>query len=166
MKQQSCWGVLWFFKRPQVRLPKRQRNQQHDIWCLITNNWVNTVAIVSSVFIKIFNPCTYWMVTTQPFVHMFSESVFVSIRCQFSVIVYLLFDFICFFCALIHFVQLFSVQLFVYSVYFSVLIMELYSRYFNPYFTSTNNHLKVNKHHTSDSAIFCLSIGSESLSLS
>jgi hypothetical protein len=35
------------------------------------------------------------------------------------------------FCS-IRFVRLFSVQLFVYSVLFSVLILELYSRYFDP----------------------------------
>jgi hypothetical protein len=150
-------GVLFFFKRPLVRLPKGQRNQQH-------NNWTNTVAKHSCNCQFCIHTCTYWTVMTQPFVHMFSQSVFVSIRCQFSVIVHLLFDFICFFCALINFVQLFSVRLFVYSVYFSVLIMELYSRYFNPYFTSTNNHLKVYKRHASDSAIFFLSTGSESLS--
>jgi hypothetical protein len=34
MKQQSCLGVLWFFKRPQVSLLEKQRNQQHDIWSL------------------------------------------------------------------------------------------------------------------------------------
>jgi hypothetical protein len=31
IKQQSCWGVLWFFKRPQVSLLEKQRNHQHDI---------------------------------------------------------------------------------------------------------------------------------------
>ncbi len=32
-----CRGVLWFFKRPQVSRLEKQRNKQHDIWCLITN---------------------------------------------------------------------------------------------------------------------------------
>jgi hypothetical protein len=27
MKQQSCWGVLWFFKRPQVRPLEKQWNR-------------------------------------------------------------------------------------------------------------------------------------------
>jgi hypothetical protein len=31
MRQQSCWGVLWFFKRPQVNPLEKQRNQHHDI---------------------------------------------------------------------------------------------------------------------------------------
>jgi hypothetical protein len=66
VKQQSCWGVLWLFKRPQVSLLEKQRNRQHDIWCLMTNTWANRVAIVSSVITKIFNPCKYWMVTIQP----------------------------------------------------------------------------------------------------
>ncbi len=52
MKHQSCWGVLWFFKRPQVSLLEKQRNRQHDIWCLITNTLENRVAIFSSVFTR------------------------------------------------------------------------------------------------------------------
>ncbi len=115
VKQQSCYGVLLFSKRPKVSPLEKQRNRQHDIWCLITNTWANRVAIVSSVITKIFNPCKYWMVTTQPSVYMFSESVFVLIHCQFSVIIHLLFNFnsllFCF-CS-IHSVWLFSVQLFV-----------------------------------------------------
>jgi hypothetical protein len=55
-----------------------------------------------------------------------------------------------FFCS-ISFVQLFSVGLLDYSVYFSVLILELYSKYFNPH---NNNQPAVNKHHTADSTIF------------
>jgi hypothetical protein len=42
------------------------------------------------------------------------------------------------FCFLIRFVRLFSVRLFVYTVLFSVLILELYSRYFDP----VNRHLE------------------------
>ncbi len=129
MKQQSCRGVLWFFKRSQVSPLEKQRNWQHDIWCLITSTWANRVAIVSYAITKIFKSCKYWMVTTRPSVYMFSELVFVFICCQFSVIVHLLFDSrsrlfcICSIC----FVKLFSVWLFVYLVYFSVLILELYS---------------------------------------
>ncbi len=40
-----------------------------------------------------------------------------------------------------------------YSVYFSVLILELYSRYFDPL---NYNHPAVNKHHRADSTIFVL----------
>jgi hypothetical protein len=58
-------------------------------------------------------------------------------------------------------VLLFRFVLFDYSVfdyliipeYFSVLIRELYSRYFNPH---NNNHPAVNKHSTADSTIFIL----------
>jgi hypothetical protein len=52
------------------------------------------------------------------------------------------------------------VRLFVYSVLFSVLILELYPCILIPISTTIR---QVNKHHTSDSSIFCLSIGSESL---
>ncbi len=48
----NCWGVLWFFKRQQVSLLEKQRNRQHDIWCLITNTWPNRVAAVSSVITR------------------------------------------------------------------------------------------------------------------
>ncbi len=91
MQQQSCWGALWFFKRPQVSPLERQRNRQQDIWCIITNTRANRVAIVSSLITKIFNPCKYWTVTTQPSVYMSSESVFIRILCQ-SFIVQQLFD--------------------------------------------------------------------------
>ncbi len=53
-----------------------------------------------------------------------------------SFIVCLVF-FLLFFC-LIRFVRLFRVRFFNYSVYFSVLILELYIRYFDP---QSNNHL-------------------------
>jgi hypothetical protein len=66
MKQQSCWGVLWFFKRPWILPLEKQRNRQYDIWCLITNAWANRVAIFSFVITKIFNPYKHWMVTIQP----------------------------------------------------------------------------------------------------
>ncbi len=123
------------FKRPQVSPLKEQRKRQHDILCLITNTWANRAAIVSSVITKIFNPCKYQMVTTQPSVYLFSESVLVFIHYQFSFIVHLLFNFhsllFCF-CSICYFL-LFFLRLFVYSVYFSVRILKLYSRYFDPY---------------------------------
>jgi hypothetical protein len=82
----SCWGVLWFFKRPQVCLLEKHRNWQHYIWCLITNTWENRVEIVSSVIIKILTLANIgWSRFNLQFC-MFSESVFVCIRCQFSVI--------------------------------------------------------------------------------
>jgi hypothetical protein len=93
---------------------------------------------------------------------MLIESVFLPICCQFcyypSVVNFYSF---CFAFCLTHFVQLFRIRLFTYlfSV-FSVLILELCSRYFYPHI---NIIQQVNKHHTSDSTIFCLSIGSESL---
>jgi hypothetical protein len=137
MKQQSCWGILWFFKRPQVRPLEKQRNWQHNIWCLRTNTWANRVANVSSVIRKILNPRKHWTVTIQPSVWYVQ---WISVYCcQFSVTFHLLFDF---HSLLFCFVQ--SV-LFDYSVFnylfiqvFSVLVLELYSRYFDPH---NNNHL-------------------------
>jgi hypothetical protein len=41
---------------------------------------------------------------------------------------------------------------------FSVLILDMYSRYLIPSYTI---HQAVNKHHTADGTIFCLSIRSE-----
>jgi hypothetical protein len=86
------------------------------------------------------------MVMAQPFVYMFSESVHVFLIVSFFV--RLLFVLL-FFCSA-HFVRLFSVRLF---DYFSVLILKLYSRYFDPH---DYNHQAVNKHHTPDSTIFVL----------
>jgi hypothetical protein len=90
---------------------EKQRNGQHDIWCLITNTWANRVVIGSSVITKIFNPCKYWTVTTQPSV---TCSVFIHFHCKFSFTVPQLFDF--------SFVSVFIythfILLFIYSVYF------------------------------------------------
>ncbi len=49
--------------------------------------------------------------------------------------------------------SLFDYSVFDYFVYLSVLILELYSRHFNPL---NNNHPVLNKHHTTDSIIFVL----------
>ncbi len=136
MKQQSCWGVLWFFKRSWVSPLEKQRNRQNDNWSLINNARANRVAIVSFVITKICNPCKHWMVTTQHLVYMFSVysySLTVFYYCSsvvwFSFVsVLFLFDLLCLIiqCSII---CLFSV--------FSVLILELYSRYFDPH---NNNH--------------------------
>jgi hypothetical protein len=132
MKQQSCWGVAWFFKRPRVSPLKKQKNWHHDIWCLIDNTRANRVAIVSSVITKIFNPCKHWTVKIQhsvlyvQWISVYSYSLPVF-HC--SSVVW--FSFVSVLLCLNHFVLLFSVRLFVYSLYFSVLILELYSRYFD-----------------------------------
>ncbi len=115
MKQQSCWGVLWFFKKPQVSPLENQRNRQHEIWCLMTNTQANRVPIVGSVITKIFKLCKYCRVTTQPSVYMFtaySHSLPVFSYCssvvRFSLVSVLFYS--------SSFVRLFNVQLFVYSV--------------------------------------------------
>jgi hypothetical protein len=106
---------------------EKQRNQQHVIWCFKTNTQANRVAIVSSVIIKIFNPCKHWTVTIQPSVYMISKSVFI---CYFSAVVrfsfvsvLFLFNSIC---------LIIRCSILIYSVLFPVLILALYSRYFDP----------------------------------
>jgi hypothetical protein len=78
MRQQSYWGVLWFFKRPQVS-PMKNENKETDSMSSDASQqipWQNRVAIVSFVITKIFNPCKRWTVMIQPSVlFMFSESV-------------------------------------------------------------------------------------------
>ncbi len=91
MKQQSCWGVLWVFKRPRVSPLEKQRNWQHDIWCLITNTLANRVAIVSSV--RYLTLANIGRSRFNPQFCMFSESVFIRIYCQFSVIIHQFFYF-------------------------------------------------------------------------
>jgi magnesium-transporting ATPase (P-type) len=133
MRQQSCWGFLWLFKRRGDNPLKIQRIWQHDIWCIITNTRANRVAIVSSVITKILNPCKYWTVTTQAFVICsVNQCLFYSLPVFFIVNLLFYFHSFCFsfvsicFCSTIQYsiVRLFSV--------FSVLILELYYRYFNP----------------------------------
>jgi hypothetical protein len=142
MKQKSCWGVLWFFKRPQVTLLEKQRNWQHDICCLITNTWVNRVAIVSSAITRYLTLANIgWSPFTLQYLFVFSASVFNRICCQF----------ICC-CLTVVFITLPVVFIHVHSLLFdclhfasvcstcfvwlfsviSVLILELYSKYFNP----------------------------------
>ncbi len=105
-------------------------------WPLMPHNQQpgKQVAIVSSIITRTFNSCKHWMVMTQPSVYMLIESVLsLFVASLFFCSIFLL---VFCFCS-IHHVRLFSVQLFFQSVYFSVLILELYSRYFDP--LSTNN---------------------------
>jgi hypothetical protein len=83
MKQQSCWGVLWFFKRPQVSPLEKQINWQHDIWCLITNTWANRVEIVSSVITTYLTLAKHRTVTIQPTDLFMRSASLIRIRCQF-----------------------------------------------------------------------------------
>jgi hypothetical protein len=125
MRQQNCWGVLWFSKRSQVSLMKKQRNRQHVIWCLTTNTWANNVTIVSSVITKIFNPSKHWTVMIQP------QSISIHISCQFlllflSCLILISLDSVLFYsiiqCSITHLLSVFS-----------VLILELYLGYFDPH---------------------------------
>jgi hypothetical protein len=105
------------------------------------------------VITRIFNPCKYWTVTIQTFLKTPSNSVsvlFIASYC--STFVCTVFSFVRF-SALFN--SVFDYSVFDYSVYFFVLILELYSRYFDPYLTY-NNHPAVNNHQTADSTIFVL----------
>ncbi len=150
MKQQSCWGVLWFFKSPQVSPLEKQRNWQHEIWYLRTNTQANRVKIVSSVITKIFNLCKYWMVTTQPSVYIFSAYLhLLPVFCYCSSVVWFSLISVLFYST--PFVRLFSVRLLVYSVYFLSWYWNCIPAILIPITTTIQQF--VNKHHTSDSAI-------------
>ncbi len=110
----------------------------------------NRVAIVNSVITKIFNPFKYSTVTIQPFRKTLNHSVPVLLIVSFIIqLLFVLFSFV-WFRAL---VRLFSVWLF--SVFFcsdtGIAFQVIWSRY-----SIYNHHPAVNKHHTSDSAIFVL----------
>jgi hypothetical protein len=118
-------GFYGFFKSLLVR----QRNPRHDVWFLLINIEANGVATVSSVITKIFNLCKYWKVMIQPFFITPSSSVSILLVAS------LLFDFCLTLFSIVRFIALFD-SVFDYlvsdnSVYYSVLILELYSRYFD-----------------------------------
>jgi hypothetical protein len=137
---------------------RKQRNRQHVIWCLTTNTRANRVAIVSFVITKIFNPCTHWAVMIQPSVlFMFRESVWL---CSLPV------SFI------VHQYCLTLIQLC--PVLFGLLVLDyLYTQCYilswhwncipDILIPISTTIQQVNKHHTLESTIFCLSIESESL---
>ncbi len=135
MKQQSCWGALWFFKRPQVSPMEKQRNWQHVIWCLITNTWANRVAIVNSVITRYLTLANFgrsqfnlWIVHVQWISYSY---LFASFSCHCSSVVR--FSFIRFCSILFDY----SVSVICLLSVFSVLRLELYSKYFYP---QINNH--------------------------
>ncbi len=123
----QCWcGLLWIFKRLLVSPLGRQRSLCQNIWFLT----INIHAIVSSIIAKIFSPSKYWTVTFQL---LLNDTLLISdLYCLLPVIlVRLLFAsvFIRFgaFCSIRFFCSVFKL----FSV-FSVLILEMYSRYFDP----------------------------------
>jgi hypothetical protein len=133
MKQQSCWGVLWFFKRPRVSPLERQRNRQHDIWCLITNTGTNRGEIVCSLITKIFNPCKHWTVTIQPSVlYVQWISVYSYFLPVFSCSSVVRFSFFLF-CRVWFNLFDYSVLEYLLDSVFFCLMLEFYSRYFDPH---------------------------------
>jgi hypothetical protein len=141
-----------------------QRSPHQNVWFLTFNIKANRVAIVSSEITKIFNTSKYWMVIIQ-FLERHSFFFLISacmVCCQFycSTFVWFsaLFVFKCFIC-FSAFVQFGSfVQYSNYSVCFLSWSWKCIPGILIPLYTSQQ---AVNKHLTPDSAIFCLSIGSE-----
>ncbi len=152
-------GFLWSF-----RSLKRQRSPRQHVQFLTFNIQANRVTFVSSIITKIFNPSKCCMVTIQL---VLNDTLFISaciVYCQIY-IVWLLF-FQCF-----HLIQCFIccsafvwfdsfVQCSNYSVYvlsWSWKCIPGISIWINI------NPQAINKHHTADSAIFCLSTGARGL---
>ncbi len=174
MKQQSCWGVLWISKRPQVSPAGNAKKP--TAWHLVPNNEHPGKQDCNCQFRnhKIFNPCKHRTVTIHPsvFVHVQCVSFQSSLVASLSVVIYqLLFNILPIvfaFASLVSvqlppylllfwsncIVWLFSVRLV--GVIFSVLILELYSRYFDPNNTTSSTIWQVNKHHTPDLSSFVL----------
>jgi hypothetical protein len=123
---QSCLGILWSLKRLLSSLGK-QRNPCQDVWFLIVNIQANRISNVSSVITKIFNPYKYWTVTSQPFIkHLVIQCLFCLLSVYCSNVVRFSVSFVwfsVFFCS----ISCSTIQC------FSVLILELYSRYFEPH---------------------------------
>ncbi len=120
--------------------------------------------IVSSVITKIFYPPKYWTVTIQPF----------CFYVQWISVYFCSLPVFCYCSSVPHFHSLLSALFNLFCLIIQYSITHLFNIFFCPDFgivfqvfwsplLSTNNHLTVNKHHTSDKAIFCLIIGSESL---
>jgi hypothetical protein len=162
-KQQSCGGVLWFSKRPQVSPLEKQWNWQHDIWCLITNTWANRVAMVSSVITRYLPLAKHGWSPFNLQIYLCSMFQVIVLVASLPVIVYQFsfdshsFDSVLF-CSTIHcsITRLFSV------IFCSDtgIVFQVFRSY-KPIKTTIQ---QVNKHHTQDCAmIFCLSSGSESL---
>jgi hypothetical protein len=126
-------------------LLEKQKGSCLHIRCHSFNTWANRVATVSSVITKIFNPCEYWTVMAQPSVYLFSVySYLLPVFCYCSSVVWFsLISVLFLFSSLCLIVQCLIIWLF--SV-FSVLELELYSRYFDPITTTIQ---QVNKHYSS-----------------
>ncbi len=181
MKQQSCWGGSMDFQ--EATSEPAGNAKKPTAWHLVPNNEHPGKQDCNCQFRnhKIFNPCKHRTVTIYPsvFVHVQCVSFQSSLFASLSVVIHqLLFNILPIVFALASLVSvqlplylllfwsncivwLFSVRLV--SVIFSVLILELYSRYLDPHNTTSSTIWQVNKHHTPDRVIFCLSIGSKSL---
>jgi hypothetical protein len=143
MKQQAA-GEFYGFSRGHkwAGWKSKETNSMTSDASEQTPGQIHRVAIVNSVITKILNPYKHWMVMIQPlvlYVRWISVHSLLYLLPVSILIVQLFNSHLFLFCLCsIHFLRLFSVQLFVYSVLFSILILKLDSRYFDPHF---NNHL-------------------------
>ncbi len=140
---------------------EKAKNWHHDIWCLIANTQANRVAIVNSAITKIFNPCKHWTVKIQHSVlYVQWISVYSYSLPVFHCLSVVWFSFVSVLLCLNNFVRLFCVRLFFFT---HCIFLFLYWNCIPGISISiTTTIWQVNKHQTSDSAIFCLSIGSKS----
>ncbi len=131
VRHQSWWGLLWTFSSL-----KRQRSPCQYVRFHTFNIQANLVATVSSVIAKIFNHSKCWMVTVE---FLLNDTLLNQcLYCLLPVfIVWLLFTSVPLFVSVFYLMQCFCSIWFFCSVLelfgiFSVLILKMYSRYFDP----------------------------------
>ncbi len=162
MRHLCWWGLLWIFKRLLVSPLGRQRSPHQNVWFFIVNIQANRVAIVSSGITNILTIASigpsqfnlFWMTLFSSVLVLFIASFYCTTFVQFSAFcvwfsafcLTLCFCSIRFFCSVFGWFSVFSVR---YWKCIPGISIPLY-----------NIQQAVNKHHTADSAIFCLSIGS------
>ncbi len=131
----QCWrGLLWIHKRLLVSPQGRQGSPRPYVQFLAFNIEVNRVVIAGYVIATIFNPGKCWTVTIQL---LLSDTLLISTCIGYWQ--FLLFD-LCFLQCFVRFnvylMQCFCLTQFFCSMFklfsiFSVLILEMYTRYFD-----------------------------------
>ncbi len=150
----QCWcGLLWIFKRLLVSLLGRQRSPHQNVWFLIFNIQANRVAIVSTIITKDIYP---WQVLDSHNSTCFETTVPCIVIASFYCSTFALFSVYAIECLFVWFSSF--VQCSNYSVYFLSWSWKCIPDILISFY---NNQQAINKHHTTDSTIFSLSIGSE-----
>ncbi len=149
MKQQSCGGFFGF-QRATSEPAGKEGNLQHDIWCLVTNTWANRVVIVycvitiyltpakvgQSTFALQFCPCASAPNPASLFVASLLLAIYLLLFIILPVVLYLYLIILLWFqvhsgCSVLSCSVSSN-----YSIIecYSVLILEMCSRYFNLYY--------------------------------